>query len=342
MPSKFIELMPIREDTSDYDIIEKKIKELFKKELYYPIFSILKQTKKSLTNSNYSALEQAIRFDKIIFSHGTFTGVFTSSISKDLKAIGATWDSKTHTYKLNYSKIPPEIKSIISTSKARFDEKIGTIDKMLSTLVPEQIASKLYVAPQFDSALWKVEKDFKKSVEKITVEPQLSRDQTKKVADEWQTNMDLWIKGFTEERIIELRKIVKENVYAGYRRENLQGDIVSLLKSIKADWPHVEKKAKFLARQETNLLMAKYKETKYVQAGVPDYRWACVKMPHQPSPTADYKKGEVRYSHGILEGKIFSWLDPPITTAPGQPERRNNPGCDYNCRCFAIPLLRLP
>ena len=86
--------------------------------------------------------------------------------------------------------------------------------------------------------------------------------------------------------------------------------------------------------------MAKYKETKYVAAGVPEYRWGCVKMPHQSSPQAIYKPGDVRYSHGILEGKIFSWNNPPITTPPGEPERRNNPGQDYNCRCFAIPIVR--
>ena len=138
----------------------------------------------------------------------------------------------------------------------------------------------------------------------------------------------------TEEEIPKLRKIVQDNAFSGVRRENLvQGFIDSYGVS--------QSKAKFWARQETNLLMAKYKETKYVEAGVPEYKWACVHMPHQSSPQTIYKPGEVRYSHGILEGKIFSWSNPPITTAPGQKQRMNNPGQDYNCRCFAIPFIRV-
>lgn len=333
MSDKIISLPPIKEDASNYDIIEKKIKELFKKEIYYPVLYILNLKDKTLKNSKYTALIDAIRFDKIHFSQGTFTGSFNASISKELRALGATWDRKNKLYKIRKEDLPYDIWNVISTSKARYEERIGKIDKKLSELVPEEIASKLHIASQFDSNLWKVEKEFHKSIKNITVAPQLSEEQSKKIADEWQNNMRLWIKSFTEEHISELREKVKENAFQGYRRENL-------IKDIKSSYGVSERKAKFLARQETNLLMAKYKETKYVEAGVPEYRWGCVKMPHQSSAAAIYKPGEVRYSHGILEGKTFSWTDPPITTPPGEPQRRNNPGQDYNCRCFAIPIVR--
>ena len=128
--------------------------------------------------------------------------------------------------------------------------------------------------------------------------------------------------------------MVKENVFAfGNRRE-------ALIKKFMESYNVTENKAKVWARQETNLLMAKFKETKYLEAGVEEYEWRCVHMPHQPSPTAIYKPGEVRYSHAILEGKIFSWKNPPVTTRPGEKQRRNNPGQDYQCRCFALPLVR--
>lgn len=333
MLDKIIQLKPIKEDTANYDVIEKKIKELFKKELYHPILSILNLKEKSLNNSRPTALENAIRFDKVHFSNGTFSGKFNASISKELRALGAAWDKKTSSYKINLSKLPPNIRNVISTSKARFDEKIGIIDKKLSKILGEDIASKLHIAPQFESNLWKVEKEFHKSVENITVAPQLSEEQNKKVSDEWQNNMRLYIKKFSEEQITDLRQKVRDNVFQGSRREGM-------IKDIQDSYNVTQKKAKFLARQETNLLMAKYKETKYVAAGLPEYRWGCVKMPHQSTPQAIYKPGEVRYSHGILEGKTFSWNDPPITTAPGQTQRRNNPGQDYNCRCFAIPIVR--
>lgn len=333
MNEKIVQLKPIKESTSNYDVIEKKIKELFKKELYYPLLYILNLKEKTLTNSKPTALEDAIRFDKVHFSNGTFTGKFNANISKELRSYGAEWDRKTSSYKINLTKLPPIIRNVISTSKARFDEKIRMIDKKLSNILGEDIASKLHIAPQFESTLWKVEKEFHKSIENITVEPQLSEEQNKKVADEWQNNMRLYVKKFTDEQVLDLRQKVRDNVFQGSRRE-------SMIKDIKDSYGVTDKKAKFLARQETNLLMAKYKETKYVSAGVPEYRWACVKMPHQSSPKAIYKPGDVRYSHGILEGIIFSWNDPPVTTAPGQTQRRNNPGQDYNCRCYAIPIVR--
>jgi SPP1 gp7 family putative phage head morphogenesis protein len=90
-------------------------------------------------------------------------------------------------------------------------------------------------------------------------------------------------------------------------------------------------KAKFLARQETSLMTTKLKETRYREAGVNEYKWKTV---------AGSKLHPVRPSHKILEGRIFRWDDPPITTPPGEAVRRNNPGQDYNCRCFAQPIVR--
>lgn len=334
MQQDFIRLKPIMEETSYYDKIEENIKSLFKKEFYFPVLQILNLKQNILQNAVPTALEDAIRFDKIFYSNGSFSGNFTAEISKELRSYGATWDNQSSSYKIDLDNLPWEIKNVISTSKARFNEKLGAIDKTLSTMDPEEISKKVNIAQYFDSTLWKVEREFHKSIKNITVVPKLTKLERKKIADDWQTNMELDIKKLVESQIIELRQNVYDNVFAkGNRRE-------ALIKGLQASYDVTENKAKFWARQETNLLMAKYKETKYVEAGVPEYEWRCVHMPHQPSPKVPYKAGEVRYSHGILEGKIFRWENPPITTAPGQPVRRCNPGQDFNCRCFAIPIVR--
>jgi SPP1 gp7 family putative phage head morphogenesis protein len=93
-----------------------------------------------------------------------------------------------------------------------------------------------------------------------------------------------------------------------------------------------EKKAKFLARQETGLLMAKFKESRYTESGIHQYKWRC---------SAGSAKHPVRPSHKVLDGRVFRWDTPPITTAPDEPQRRNNPGEDFNCRCVAIPIVGL-
>jgi SPP1 gp7 family putative phage head morphogenesis protein len=77
-------------------------------------------------------------------------------------------------------------------------------------------------------------------------------------------------------------------------------------------------------------MIAAYKKEKYTSAGVNKYKWRCVAgSPLHP----------VRPSHKALNGKIFSFDDPPITTMPGEPVRRNNPREDYGCRCHAVPIV---
>ena len=204
--NNIITLPPIKEDTSYYDVIEKKIKELFKKELYFPLLSIINIKEKTITNAKPTALEDAIRFDKVHFWNGTFSGKFNASISKELRGYGAAWDRKTQTYKINLKYLPFNIRNIISSSRAKFDDKLRIIDDKLSKVNTDEFVDKLHISDAFDKTLWKVEKDFQKSVENITVSPQLSEEQRKRIAYEWQGNMRLWIKGWTEEQVVESQK----------------------------------------------------------------------------------------------------------------------------------------
>ena len=78
---------------------------------------------------------------------------------------------------------------------------------------------------------------------------------------------------------------------------------------------------------ENYLYVTKLKETIYTDAGVPKYKWGTV----VGSPGH-----EVRHSHAILKGKIFRWDNPPVVNEKGD---RKNPGEDFGCRCFAIPIV---
>jgi len=152
----------------------------------------------------------------------------------------------------------------------------------------------------------------------------LTAQERAKIAGDWANNMDLYIQKFTEEQIKKLRKDIQQQVFKGNRRE-------TMVKKIQDSYKVTANKAKFLARQETSLLMAKFKESRYTSAGVTHYKWRCV---------AGSKLHPVRPSHKRLDGKTFTWQDPPITTEADEPVRRNNPGQDYNCRCTAIPIVR--
>lgn len=334
IPKGYRILTPIKEDPSFYDEIEERILKVFKKLLYEPILDEAGIAKlKNIWNAKDGGhLVDALRKGFVTFSKGAFRGKFNSYTSKDIKALGGIWDKKTSSFKILLSDVPPEIKAEIATSAVRFGEKLGRIDKKLSQILSAEIADSIKISDLFDQTLWKIEKDIQKTLSNITVEAKLSPEQREKIAEEWQNNMKLWITDFSEKEIIELRKTVQDTIFSGNRYE-------SLLKGIQDSYGVTARKAKFLARQETSLLMAKFKETRYTAAGVNEYMWGNIGMPKDRTPN-QHTPGNVRYSHAILEGKVFRWNDPPVTTAPGEPEARNNPGQDYNCRCFARPLAK--
>lgn len=315
------ELPGIKLVPSEFQKIEKVIIAAFVKNVFAPMLRTLDIDYKRIVNASNS-LRIAIQKGRVYYSEGAFRGKFNARISKELEEIGAVWDKSI--FKIKEADIPHDIKSSISISKAKFTEKISEINDLLSSNLDEKISKSVNVTNLFDKVIWKFNREFEKSVRGITVPPELTSSQSRRIAEEWQGNMDLWVKDFTEEMIVDLRKRVSGNVFAGNRYEDL-------IKTLKKSYNITTRKAKFLARQETNLLLSKFKETRYTDLGIDKYRWQCV------VGTVNHP---VRPSHEALNGKIFRWDDPPVTTMPGEPQRRNNPGQDFNCRCVARPILK--
>ena len=72
-------------------------------------------------------------------------------------------------------------------------------------------------------------------------------------------------------------------------------------------------------------MVSKYRQIRYEEVGIDNYIW---------STSHDSR---VRHDHRELQGKVFSFSNPPITDkATGA---RNNPGEDFGCRCVAIPVM---
>ena len=318
------ELPPIRETVSDYDKIEAEIKKVFREEFYKPLLDILKEPEEILSNAKDDALKKALQAGRVTFSYGTFYGRLTASISRQIRSLGATWDTKTATYKINLKDLPAEIQDVIRSSESKMKRKLARIDEKLSKILPEEIADKMKVTEIFEASLWKTNQSIAKTLKAISIPPELTPNMEKKIAHEYRDNLKLDIKKFTTKQVETLRDRVREHTFAGNRYHDL-------IKEIQASYGVTQNKAKFLARQETSLLMTKYKEAKYTEAGVLEYRWQCV----VGSP-----KHPVRPRHKELNGTVHKWSEPPVTSEDGEPERRNNPGQDYNCRCVAIPIVR--
>ncbi len=329
-----VELKPIPIPRSALKIIESRIRKAFLDMLYVPAIEAFDKPADTIKNAAPTPIIAAIESGTIIIDlkRGIIHGEFNAKVTKALLAMGATWRRSDETFQIDVSKIPFDIRSAVDRSESHFRESLARCDAILADIDPAKIADAIKVSDVFDSTLFRIDRQLVKTLpEHITVMPELTADQRKRIAVEWQYNMDKWIRDFSTEEITRLRSSIQKNVMAGHRWQ-------AAVKSIQRSYGVTRRKAEFLAQQETGLLIAKFKEARYTDAGSEDYKWSCVHMPHDSTPS-HHTPGNVRYSHGILDGTIHRWDSPPVTTNPGQPIRRNNPGCDFRCRCIAVPRI---
>jgi SPP1 gp7 family putative phage head morphogenesis protein len=212
------------------------------------------------------------------------------------------------------------LKIAIAAADSRMQATIKSIDARLAAIDSFAVQDNFKIAKFFDTTLWKTDQRIKESFKKLVVGPDLTADQRKRLAEAYTENLDKYIKDFTEKQVKELRSQISENVLSGKRYENME-------KVIRKSYGVTERKAKFLARQETGIMMAQFKKIRYTDAGIQKYKWRCVVgSPNHP----------VRKMHERLNGTTQFFSEPPITDNKGN---RNNPGEDYNCRCTAIPIV---
>lgn len=313
-------LPPIKEAPEDYARLEELIKKFFRDNIFMPLIREVGAPKKALQNSLNDVL-YAIRDGRITYYRGRFTGNFTATTSRELLRLGAQWNYKFNSWDIPRSQLPVEISAQIDVALSSLGRMVARVDARLAQILPENIADKLQIKKIFDTTLWKTEAKILDTIKGVTIAPTWTKEQRSRIATEYTENLDLYIRQFADEEILELRKLMEANTTGGYRYE-------TMIDIIQKRYDVSQNKAKFLARQETNLLTTKFKELRYTDAGLPEYKWGCV---------VGSKGHEVRPMHKALENKIFRWDTPPITAPTGA---RNNPGQDFNCRCYARPVVK--
>jgi len=316
---KVKELRPIKDKPDYYARVEREIAQHLKKTIYEKLMRAARAPIRELKNS-YDDLIDAIAQGDIQYVGGHFEGKFNSKISKALKDAGATWDAKQGWWKLPRSKLTSDMKTAIGTSYSRFKETAERVDTALKEIVPEDVAAGLSISKAVDKTIWSLNKDFVDSTAHIRVAPKFTPTQARQLSTQYNENMRLYIKDWTHNEIRKLRADVAQSVVKGYRYE-------TLIKGIQDSYGVSINKARFLARQETNLLVSAMRQQRYTDAGFPRYKWKCV---------AGSPKHPVRKMHKALDNTIQTWSSPPVVDEHGN---RKHPGQDYGCRCIAVPLV---
>lgn len=294
----------------EYEVY-KKIRDYFDDLIFNYIDEVLSYN----PVQNSKGIASAISVGKITYKDGVFKpkGKLSNKLAKELESLGAKYSKSAEGYRLGPKKFTPEISQAVSQINIANQNKIKLINKYLDGL--EETKDYAQDNVSFDLEVKKIGEDldaqFKRSMKTINViPPNLTSYQLAEIAKNYTYNLNYYIKKWTQEEIIKLRKDMNKFVIQGYRAEALE-DMIEKQKNVSRN------KAKFLARQETKLLVAEYRKNRFKEQGVTRYRWSTI------------LDGRERELHKKLNGRIFSWSEPPIIDdVTGE---RGNPGEAYNC-----------
>ena len=207
------------------------------------------------------------------------------------------------------------IKSALVVQEDTIRNLGNSVVKHIDNIDMDAILDEMAIGKTYQSVIESMNKDILKT---ITIDSEMTQETAKIIAEEYTNNLRLYINKWNSDNILKLRASVLDNTLKGGRME-------ALVDSIEKNYNVSKNKARFLARQETSLLMSTMRETRYKDAGVTKYIWSTS------------GKKNVRDDHKKLDGTIQSWDNPPIVDS--STGRRGHPGEDYNCFCVAIPIV---
>jgi SPP1 gp7 family putative phage head morphogenesis protein len=327
-------LRPLTLREKYYAAIEAEINRILKAIIYQPLVDILGNGMRELTReikNSASYLLDAIAEGIIWYEDGQFMGDFNARTSVELRRIGAIFNPKARTWSLPEAQVPTDVKFAQTQANFRYESMRASMLSALDNMDPARIDEISKTREEYEKSVAHMEGDLQATIPKkigpvtdnpvfsrVAIEAKLTEGQKRIIARDWGQNLDLYIKKWTQENILKLREQIQPHVMAGGRAEGL-------VKVIQDNYGVSQRKAKFLARQETALLMSKFQETRYQDIGIQKYRWSTA------------HDARVRHDHHDLNGKVFRFDSPPVSNK--KTGARNNPGQDFNCRCVAIPLV---
>lgn len=291
---------------------------VFYNELFGKLFTAIEPIEEYYNDK--TILIDAIIKRRIQFVDGKFIGSFNAAISKELVKFGAKFDKRSKVFIIDKFKLPIEVTHAIAVASLASLTMYKKINDFLNNFDTSTLISTLNeeLNIPLDEIMEDLDDQKRRTVEEsLKVKVVLSPTERQQLTESYTNNMTLAVKNFADEQVVRLRQLVEQSLFEGLNDQNL-------VDVIQKEFNVTKNKAMFLARQETGLLVSAYRKVTYSTVGSKQYRW---------STSHDDR---VRTMHKQLDGKIFSWDDPPVTNEKGD---RNHPGEDWQCRCTPIPIF---
>lgn len=149
------------------------------------------------------------------------------------------------------------------------------------------------------------------------VDPTKERpDQYDALLKNWSVNNALLIKDIPFKAMNQIADLTTQTLMSGKAPGDMERDVYNIM-SDRMDV--TDSRAKLIARDQVSKLNGNLTEERQTDIGVDSYVWRTV---------GDER---VRDTHEENDGQTFAWADPPVETG--------HPGEDYQCRCWAEPVL---
>lgn len=292
--------------------------------IYKPLFDIVNFKPKKAKNSDDPLLD-AIEKGTIYYEDGGFKAKrkFTNAQSLQLKELGAKWASRQAKWMLPKGLIPTKYLVAIATAKLAAQIQLQEMDKFLQEVLNnfQYVIETMAFHDEIVTILDDAGNEVKKNVKHLNViVPELTPEQKREIARTYTNNIKGYvIKDFQEYKIPFMRKQIQRMALEGARYKDVQ-------KFLQKEYNFATAKAKFLAFNETNIMIAEYKKVTYQEMGFNKFIWRTI------------LDGRERKLHEALHGKVFRYDDPPIIHIDSKGRAQTGlPGQTYNCRCQAIP-----
>lgn len=291
---------------------------------YKPIFDILKPN--SVINDN-DALFNAIKSGNIYYQNGGFyskSGRFSNTIALQLEKIGAKYSKYGRCYRLAKDKLPQQISWVIETTNAKVFSDVVAIKKTLDDFlgVLGDALKGLKLQDVAESMILDIEKRANENMRNNKIEviqPKMTDFIAKQFSEDYTDTIRFDIKNALPEQIVKMREVVGQMAIEGESRITIQ-------KYIENNFVKDQKKAKFLARNESSIAVTEYLKAKYQENGSEEFKWIA---------NLDER---VRDEHKKLNGTIHRYDNPPIIDE--RTGTRGIPGEFYNCRCTFVPIFK--
>lgn len=291
---------------------------------YKPIFDILKPN--SVTNDN-DALFNAIKSGNIYYQNGGFyskSGRFSNTIALQLEKIGAKYSKYGRCYRIAKDRLPQQISWIIETTNAKVFSDVVAIKKTLDDFlgVLGDALKGLKLQDVAESMILDIEKRANENMRNNKIEviqPKMSDFIAKQFSEDYTDTIRFDIKDKLPEQIVKMREVVGQMAIEGESRITIQ-------RYIENNFVKDQKKAKFLARNESSIAVTEYLKAKYQENGSEEFKWIA---------NLDER---VRDEHKKLNGTIHRYDNPPIIDE--RTGTRGMPGEFYNCRCTFVPIFK--